>query len=69
MGKRLRVLGIFAIIGFILGAAVNFIYFEVLPTLIEVFPQIFGAQWVLWGFAGASLSVLGCLIYAMLPEE
>jgi uncharacterized protein YqhQ len=66
MGQRVRrALIIFSIglIGFVLGVAANFIYFNVLPTLIEAFPQVFASGWVAWGFGGALIAIICCLIY------
>ncbi|MEM2273678.1 MAG: hypothetical protein QXX56_05660 [Candidatus Bathyarchaeia archaeon] len=67
MGRRLKaVLTVFAVgfIGFILGVVANIIYFKVLPILIESFPYIFASSWVAWGFGGALLAIICCLIYA-----
>jgi len=70
MGERIKMFGALTFIGFIgfmLGIAARFIYFEALPVLAGVFPQIFGVTWVVWGLIGAFLSVICCLIYAYLP--
>jgi len=70
MGQKTKMLGALAFIGFIgflLGIAANFIYFEALPVLTQVFPQILEMTWVVWGLIGAFLSMICCLIYAYLP--
>ncbi len=67
---RLRMLGTLAFIGFLgflLGVASFFVYFEGLPILMAIFPQLFQITWVMWGVIGAFLSVICCLIYAYLP--
>ena len=67
--NKLKIFAAFAIVGFILGVVINVIYFEVMPTLIAVFPQIFNVTWVVWGLVGASISLVGCIVYASLPER
>lgn len=68
MNQRGRILGSFALFGFLAGVLVYFAYNWALPALVAVFPQILEAKWLLWGFVGALLSVTGCVIYATLPE-
>jgi len=65
--KMLAAIVIIGFVGFLLGIAVNFVYFKALPILIEVFPQILGMDWVVWGLIGAFLAIICCLIYAYLP--
>jgi ABC-type antimicrobial peptide transport system permease subunit len=70
MDQKSKMLGAIVIIGFIgflLGIAVNFVYFKALPILLEVFPQILEMDWVVWGLVGAFLAIICCLIYAYLP--
>jgi len=59
-------LTLFAIglLGFILGAVANVIYYRALPILIETFPQIFASEWAAWGLVGALLAIICCLVYA-----
>ncbi|MCX8171364.1 MAG: hypothetical protein N3E47_05275 [Candidatus Bathyarchaeota archaeon] len=69
MGQRSRVaLTLFAIslTGFILGVIANILYYKAFPILVELFPHIFSSSWVAWGFIGAILAVVCCLIYAYL---
>jgi len=54
-------------VGFILGAVANLMYFQFIPLLMEFFPRLFSAEWLLWGLIGALLAVVCCLIYAYLP--
>jgi len=69
MGNRLRTVGLFALSGFFFGVAANFVYFNALPVLAQLFPQILERTWLLWGLVGAIISVAGCLLYAFLPEK
>jgi len=70
MGERTKMFGaltFIGLIGFLLGIAARFLYFEALPILSAAFPQIFGVAWLVWGLIGAFLAVVCCLIYACLP--
>ncbi len=67
MSKRLKFLGLFAIMGFLLGVTINVFYFNALPIMITLLPQIFAVPWIAWGIVGAFLSMVCCLIYAYLP--
>jgi ABC-type antimicrobial peptide transport system permease subunit len=65
--KMLGAIVIIGFVGFLLGIAVNFVYFKALPILLEVFPQILEMDWIVWGLVGAFLAIICCLIYAYLP--
>jgi hypothetical protein len=67
--NKIKILGIFALLGFSLGIGANVLYFEVMPILTQIFPQIFGITWMLWGIIGATIAVIGCLLYAFFPER
>lgn len=69
MSKRLKILGLFAVIGFLVGVAGNLLCFNVLPILIILFPQLFKVTWITWGLIGAFISVAGCIIYAYFPQR
>jgi len=60
MGGRLKILGIFALLGFIGGISANIIYHTVWPWLLAVFPAILTAEWVMSGIAGALITT--CLV-------
>ena len=62
-------IGIFAIAGFLVGIAANLMYFQAGPFLAQFFPQIMQTTWLLWGIIGAAISIVGCLVYATLPER
>lgn len=70
MGQKIKaVIAIIIVgfVGFILGAVANLMYFQFIPLLMEFFPRLFSAEWLLWGLIGALLAVVCCLIYAYLP--
>jgi len=65
----MKVYGSFALLGFLLGVVAYFTYSQALPLLMAIYPQIAESGWLLWGFVGALVLVVGCLIYASLPEK
>jgi len=71
MSERIKILGMFAILGFIAGIIANFTYHYVLPVLLAIFPEILSVEWVLSGFAGAILTIVIMLVwtYASKPSE
>jgi hypothetical protein len=71
MGDRLKVLGIFAVLGFIGGISANMIYHTVWPWLLAVFPSILTAEWVVSGIAGALITTCLVVIWVYLsrPSE
>jgi len=69
MGRRIKIYGLFAIFGWLVGAMANVAYFWAWPLLVEIYPQILGTGWILWGFIGSLISVAGCAIYASLPKK
>ncbi len=71
MSERIKVMGIFAILGFIAGVIANFTYHNVLPVILAIFPEMLSVEWVISGFAGATLTILVVLVwaYASKPSE
>lgn len=71
MSERIKVMGIFAILGFLAGVIANYTYHYVLPVILAIFPEILSVEWVLSGFAGAILTILVMLVwaYASKPSE
>jgi len=69
LGRRVKIYGSFALLGFLLGVVAYFTYSQALPLLLAIYPQIIESSWLLWGFVGALISVVGCLIYASIPEK
>ncbi|KPV61738.1 MAG: hypothetical protein AOA66_1708 [Candidatus Bathyarchaeota archaeon BA2] len=66
MNERLKILGIFALLGFIGGVLANIIYHTLWPWLLKVFPTILTAEWVLSGIAGALITTFFVVIWAYL---
>jgi len=65
MSERIRILGVFAILGFVAGVLANVAYHTVLPVLLAVLPQI-QAEAILSGFAGAVLTMLVLVLWSYL---
>ena len=66
MSERIKILGIFAILGFLAGILANFAYHTVLPMVLSIFPQVLQAEWVLSGLAGAILTMIVLVLWAYL---
>jgi len=66
MSGRIRILGSFALLGFIAGVVANFAYHRVFPLLLAIFPEILLAEWVLSGIAGAFLTLFLVVLWAYL---
>jgi len=64
MSERMKMLGMFAVLGFIAGVVANFTYHYVLPVILAIFPQILSVEWILSGLAGAILTVVLMLVWA-----
>jgi len=71
MGARFRLMGFFALIGFIAGIIANLTYDWIIIRLIELFPLLLKARWLFWGFAGAMLAMIVPIVWAYLssPES
>jgi hypothetical protein len=69
MSERIRILGIFAILGFAAGVIANFTYHYVLPVVLAVFPEILSVEWILSGFAGAVLTLCVLLVWVYLSQS
>ena len=67
--KRFKAIALFAITGFLVGIAINLMYYKAGPVLALIFPQLLEKTWLLWGLIGASVSIVGCIIYVSLPER
>lgn len=64
MSDRIKMLLTFAILGFIAGVVANFSARTVVPWLLESFPLLISADWVLSGLAGAGLTLVMVVIWA-----
>lgn len=68
MVDRLKILGTFAVLGFVGGVSANILYHTLWPWLLAVFPTIFHAEWVLSGIAGALITTFMVVIWVYLSE-
>jgi len=68
MSERIKILGIFAVLGFVGGVLANILYNTVWPWLLEVFPTVLHAEWVLSGIAGALITTFMVVIWVYLSE-
>ena len=71
MNDRLKIFGMFAVLGFVGGVLANIVYRTVWPWLLAVFPSILTAEWVLSGIAGALITTCLVVIWVYLsgPKE
>jgi len=65
---RTKILGLFALLGFIAGVAANFAYHKVFPILLQIVPEILRAEWVLSGLAGSLLTIIMIVLWAYLSK-
>ena len=68
MGERLKMLLFVAVLGFIGGIIADFTAEYVIPVLIQLFPEIFSARWILSGIAGSVIMLIVVTIWAYLTE-
>jgi len=68
MNDRLKILGMFAALGFVGGVLANILYNTLWPWLLEVFPTVFSAEWVLSGIAGALITTFMVVIWVYLSQ-
>jgi len=66
MSERLKILGLFVVLGFIAGILANFGYNLIAPVIMTSFPQVLRADWILSGVAGAILTLLVVVVWAYL---
>lgn len=66
MTSRIKILGAFALFGFVGGIVANFAYRTLWPWLLTVFPEILLGEWVLSGIAGALITTSLVVIWVYL---
>ena len=64
MGERLKVLAVVAALGFLGGVVADITGRYLIPTLIQLLPELINAEWVLAGLAGSVLSLFFVAIWA-----
>jgi len=68
MSERLKILGIFAVLGFIAGILANVAYDVVIPAILAALPNISG-KWVVSGFTGMILTLLVLAVWAYFSQK
>lgn len=69
MSDRLKILGIFALLGFVGGVLANVIYHTLWPWLLAVLPSILNLEWVVSGFAGALITTCMVVVWVYLSRS
>ena len=70
MSERIKVLGAFALLGFLGGIAANIGAKTVWPWLVASFPAIFAsAEWIISGVAGALITTFFVVIWVYLSNN
>jgi hypothetical protein len=68
MNDRVKILGVFAMLGFIGGIVANIGYHTVWPWLLATFPLLFSTEWVISGMAGALITTFFVVIWVYLSK-
>jgi hypothetical protein len=68
MGDRMKILGVFALLGFLGGVIANIGFHTVWPWLAANLPFIFSAEWVISGIAGALITTCFVVIWVYLSR-
>lgn len=69
MNSRMRVLGLFALVGFIAGTIANLSAGWIIENLSALLPWLLSAQWIFWGFVGALLAMVAPVIWAYISPS
>ena len=69
MNDRVKILGIFALLGFVGGIVANVGFHTVWPWLAANFPLIFSAEWMISGVAGALITTFFVVIWVYLSQS
>ena len=65
---RLKILGFFAFMGFIVGVVVNVAYHEFFPLVLNFYPDLFQAEWIISGLAGSFITTIMVVLWAYLSR-
>jgi len=68
MSSRVKVIGVFAIIGFLLGEVAYATYNWVIPGIITLFPVILELEWLYWGVLGSITTVVLLIVWATISN-
>jgi cytochrome bd-type quinol oxidase subunit 1 len=69
MSDRIKILGIFAALGFVGGIVANVGFHTVWPWLVANLPYLFTAEWVVSGIAGALITTCFVVIWVYLSSR
>jgi hypothetical protein len=69
MSDRIKILGIFALLGFVGGVVANVGFHTVWPWLVANLPYLFTAEWVVSGIAGALITTCFVVIWVYLSSR
>ncbi len=69
MNDRLKILGTFAVLGFLGGVLANVGFHTVWPWLVANFPLLFTSEWVISGIAGALITTCFVVIWVYLSRS
>lgn len=64
MGERLKVFGFVALLGFMAGIIAQLTADYLIPTLLQILPQLVQIRFVISGFAGACITLVLVSIWA-----
>jgi hypothetical protein len=68
MNDRIKILGVFALLGFVGGVLANVAFHTIWPWLLANFSIIFLTEWVVSGIAGALITTLFVVIWVYLSK-
>jgi cytochrome bd-type quinol oxidase subunit 1 len=68
MNDRLKILGIFALVGFVGGIIANVGFSTVWPWLVSVLPSLLTVDWIVSGIAGALITTFFVVIWVYLSK-
>jgi len=65
---RIKAFGLFALLGFVAGVAVNLVYRMAFPILLKILPEILRAEWIVSGLIGSVLTMTMLVLWAHLSK-
>ena len=65
---RIKAFGLFALLGFVAGVVVNFVYRIAFPILLKTLPEILRVEWVVSGLVGSILTMIMLVLWAYLSK-
>lgn len=68
VSDRLKILGVFALVGFVGGVVANLGFSTFWPWLVSVLPSLLTAEWIVSGIAGALITTFFVVIWVYLSK-